>query len=143
MKKIIITVIVILSTVSVYAQTPMAERIYRNARRTAEREIEYAINREIRATINEMSRQASKARRQSELRLIWNCPNCHCQNRGNFCTHCGEPKPLELVPWQCPNCKHGNDGGLYCEKCGHSRIHEGTHQNTMAITLEELSQLHY
>lgn len=142
MKKIVLTLIIILSALNANAQDSAMDRIIRDAKRTAEWRIRSTINREIDRAIYDASNDAYRNRRARKQNKVWTCPCCHTRNKGNFCTHCGEQKPLELIPWTCPECHHHNKGGIYCETCGHSRLPETPKtEQSKEITLEELSRL--
>lgn len=141
MKKVILILAIVLACPTLNAQT-LIDNIYNDVRRNVEWQIRSTINREINRAVYDASNEANKNRNAKRQSKFWTCPECHTQNEGNFCTHCGEKKPLELIPWTCPDCHHHNKGGHYCESCGHSRLPK-TPRTTQKkeITLEELSSL--
>ncbi len=48
---------------------------------------------------------------------IWECPNCHQENAGNFCANCGTPKPAVRF---CPECgAKAEPNAKFCSNCGH------------------------
>lgn len=47
----------------------------------------------------------------------WTC-SCGVSNTGNFCSHCGSPKPV-LTGWTCTCGKHNN--GKFCANCGKAK----------------------
>ena len=54
----------------------------------------------------------------------WTCIRCGNRNTGNFCTDCGEKKPVQEKPpqaaWKCPSCGKENEGN-FCSECGQKR----------------------
>ena len=48
----------------------------------------------------------------------WTCPACGTANEGNFCSQCGEKKPVS--EWTCPACGTVNSGN-FCSGCGAKR----------------------
>lgn len=46
----------------------------------------------------------------------WKCPKCGAESTGNFCSNCGEPRPVSNK-WICPSCGASNEGN-FCSNCG-------------------------
>lgn len=46
----------------------------------------------------------------------WKCPKCGAESTGNFCSNCGEPRPVS-AKWICPSCGTSNEGN-FCSNCG-------------------------
>lgn len=72
-----------------------------------------------------MQQQASQpapaqAAPSSSQAMIWECPNCHQENAGNFCANCGTPKPAAPTAKFCPQCGAKVElGAKFCSNCGH------------------------
>ncbi|MBP3891319.1 MAG: SPFH domain-containing protein [Solobacterium sp.] len=49
----------------------------------------------------------------------WVCPKCGATCDGNFCSKCGEPRPV-VNKWTCPQCAQENEGN-FCSNCGTKR----------------------
>lgn len=62
---------------------------------------------------------ASKQPQASEAQ-IWECPNCHQENAGNFCANCGTKRPETIQAKFCPECGAKSEpGAKFCSNCGH------------------------
>ncbi|MBP3240533.1 MAG: hypothetical protein J6M92_08305, partial [Oribacterium sp.] len=55
---------------------------------------------------------------QPKMQAGWKC-ECGSENRGNFCTNCGKPRP-KPANWFCPECGTENTGN-FCTNCGTKR----------------------
>ena len=66
--------------------------------------------------IGAMYQNAAAAQAAAPAADTWKCPKCGAESTGNFCSNCGEPKPVS-AKWICPSCGTSNEG-KFCSNCG-------------------------
>lgn len=70
---------------------------------------------------NEQKESAAPAKEAPQMNPseIWECPNCHQENAGNFCANCGTKKPDHPAVRYCANCGTKlPEGAKFCPNCG-------------------------
>ena len=69
---------------------------------------------------NETAHPESASQTKSDEVQIWECPNCHQENAGNFCANCGTKRPEAIQAKFCPECGAKSEpGAKFCSNCGH------------------------
>lgn len=155
MKKYITIIAAFAFALGASAQSTFPERIVSDALRSAEWTARSEASMAASRAVSSVFRDAERNSRKSSSKNTWECPHCHTQNKGNYCTECGNRRPQEPSSnWTCPVCGRRNSGGKYCSHCGNPREQKkltpvktiertpsALPQGQRTITLEQLSQM--
>lgn len=71
------------------------------------------------ATSEAIRGEAPASVNTAPVEATWKCAKCGEENKGKFCSNCGEPKPV-TEEWYCSNCGTKNKG-KFCSNCGTPR----------------------